>query len=90
MDKQEIRQEILDILASKELMSLQVDVKDIHEDTSLINDLALDSIQILELIVAIENKFKFSINTEEINIDIFDHFSDLVKYIDTNVNRNIG
>lgn len=86
MDRQEIKQEILEILGSKDFMSLQVDVKDINDDTSLINDVALDSIQILELIVAIENKFKFSINTEEINIDIFDCFFHLIDYVHANVN----
>jgi acyl carrier protein len=85
MDKKKIRQEILNILGSKEFMSLQVEVKNIHDNTSLINDLALDSIQVLELIVAIENKFKFGINTDEINIDIFDCFSDLVDFVGANV-----
>lgn len=87
MNNQEIKQEILNILASKEFMSLQVDVKEINDSTSLINDLALDSIQILELIVAIENKFNFGINTDEINIDIFDRFSDLIEYVKTNVEQ---
>jgi len=85
MNKPKIREEILNILASKEFMSLQVDVKAINDDTSLINDMALDSIQILELIVAIENKFKFGINTEEISLDIFDRFSDLIAYVEENL-----
>jgi acyl carrier protein len=88
MEKQEINQEIQDILTSKDFMSLQIDVKNIHDDTSLINDVGLDSIQILELIVAIENKFQFAINTNELNIDIFDHYSDLLEYVETNVNHS--
>lgn len=88
MEKQEIKQEILNILASKDFMSLQIDVKNIHENTSLINDVGLDSIQILELVVAIENKFKFSINTNELSIDIFDCFSDLLAYVEANINHS--
>jgi acyl carrier protein len=88
MEKQEIKQEILNILASKDFMSLQIDVKNIHENTSLINDVGLDSIQILELVVAIENKFKFSINTNELSIDIFDRFSDLLAYVKANINHS--
>lgn len=87
MNKPKIREEILNILASKEFMSLQVDVKAINDDTSLINDMALDSIQILELIVAIENRFKFGINTEEISLDIFDRFSNLIAYVEDNLNN---
>lgn len=88
MNKQQIRKEILDIITSKDYMSLQIDVKEIHDDTSLINDVALDSIQILELVAAMENRFKFSINTQELSIDIFDRFSDLIDYVDANNNRN--
>jgi len=87
MHKQEIKQKILDILASKETMSLQVDVSDIRDDTSLINDMALDSMQILELIVFLEEAFKFSIDTENLNIDTFDRFSDLVDFIDVNLKK---
>ena len=90
MDKREIRENLLDILTSKETMSLQVDVKDIHDETSLINDVGLDSIQVLELIVAIENRFQFSIDTEEINIDIFDRFTDLIGYIENYMNDGKG
>ncbi|MBI5638134.1 MAG: acyl carrier protein [Nitrospinae bacterium] len=81
MDREEIRKALLDILCSKDQMSLQLDTSDIKDDTSLLSDVCLDSIQILELVVAIENKFKVCINTEEITLDIFDRFSDLVEYI---------
>ena len=87
MHKQEIKQKILDILASKETMSLQVDVRDICDDTSLINDMALDSMQILELIVFLEEAFRFSIDTENLNIETFDRFSDLVDFIDVNIHK---
>jgi acyl carrier protein len=87
MERQAIREGILDILSSKDQMSLQIDVSEIHDDTSLINDVALDSIQILELIVAIENRFKFNINTEEISLDIFDRFSNLVDHIEAKMNN---
>lgn len=85
MDRNEIRNGLLDILGSKDQMSLQIDVSDINDDTSLLNDVGLDSIQILELVVAIENRFKLCINTEEISLDIFDRFSDLVEYIGAKV-----
>ncbi|MCP4153817.1 MAG: acyl carrier protein [bacterium] len=87
MDKQEVKKNLLELLTSKDTMSLQIDETDLKEETSLINDIGLDSIQILELIVAIENKFKFSIDTDEINIEIFDRFADLVDFIEENVKK---
>ncbi|MCP4153822.1 MAG: acyl carrier protein [bacterium] len=85
MQKQEIKEKLLELLTSKDTMSLQIDVKDLTDETSLINDIGLDSIQILELTVAIENKFKVSIGSEEINIDIFDRFGDLIDHLDTTI-----
>jgi acyl carrier protein len=85
MDRQTIKQRIIDILSSKETMSLQVDVSEIHDETSLINDVALDSMQILELIVCLEEEFQFAIDTENLEIDTFDRFSDLVEFVYVNI-----
>lgn len=82
MQLEQIRENLLDILASEDFGSLQIDVSAIDNETSLLNDIALDSIQLLELVVAIENRFGFSINTRRLSIDIFDRFSDLVDFVD--------
>ncbi len=89
MDKQEVKQNLLEILTSKDTMYLQIDEKDLEEKTSLITDIGLDSIQILELIVAIENKFKFSIDTDDLNIKIFDRFSELIEFIEERI-KNVS
>jgi acyl carrier protein len=86
MDREQIRHGLIDILRSGDQMSLQIDVSDITDESSLINDIALDSIQILEFIIAIENRFGFAIDTEEIDLDVFDRFSELVDYVATKVN----
>ena len=83
MEKKEIKKKLLDILISKDHMSLQIDVSDVNNKTSLINDFAMDSIQLLELIVAIENRFSISVNAEEVTPEIFDNFSKLVDYIES-------
>ncbi|HVG17914.1 MAG TPA: acyl carrier protein [Blastocatellia bacterium] len=85
MEREQIRGGIVDILTSKDFSSLQIDASSIDDDTSLLNDIALDSIQILELIVAIENRFQIRINTKRLNIDVFDRFSDLVDFVDSNL-----
>ena len=55
--------------------------EDINHDTSLINDLALDSIQILELIIEIEKEFKISCDAEELDLSLFDSIDETVKFI---------
>jgi len=55
--------------------------EEIKHNTSLINDLALDSIQILELIIAIEKEFGISCDPEELDLSLFDNIDDTVKFI---------
>lgn len=81
MTRKEIRSRILDLLSSRDQMSLQVDVSEIADDTSLLSDVGLDSIQILELTVAIEESFGFSLESQELSLDLFDQFGELVKYV---------
>ena len=85
MDRQQITSRLVDILVSTEFSSLQVEGAQLTEDTSLLNDIALDSIQLLEFIVAIERTFGFKINTKRLNIDIFDRFGRVVDFVAGNV-----
>lgn len=75
---------LLNILSSTEFASLQIDVSQINDDTSLVNDVGLDSLQLLELLVAIELTFNFKINVKRLNIDIFDRFESLVAFVSEN------
>ena len=88
MPNEVILGKLKDLLGSDSFTSMQAQVDTIDNDTSLINDLALDSIQILELIVAIENEFAFSCNPRELNLEMFDKLSLLVDYIERNSNKN--
>jgi acyl carrier protein len=60
---------------------------EIKENTSLINDLAMDSIQILELLVSIEEEFSFVCEPNEIDINMFEEFGSLVSFIETKINQ---
>lgn len=81
MDREEITRRLTGILTSKEFGSLQLDVSSLTEETSLLNDVALDSLQLLELVVAIEKSFGFRANTKRLNIDIFDRFGRVVDFV---------
>jgi acyl carrier protein len=85
MEREEIRARVIDILTSKEFGSLQVDVTQLTEDTSLLNDITLDSLQLLELIVAMENTFGFKANTKRLDVDIFDRFGRVVDFVADNL-----
>lgn len=90
MNSDQIKDAICNILTSPTNMALNIDVKDVSDSVSLINEFALDSIQILELIVNVEKVFKISIDTDNISLDIFDKFSDLIKYIQNQLTNGIA
>lgn len=85
MNRDTVRTRLISILTSKDFGSLQVDVSDLSEDTSLINEIALDSLQLLEFIVAIENSFSFQVKTNRLNVDIFDRFGDVIDFVQENL-----
>jgi diaminopimelate decarboxylase len=88
MEREEIRARVIDILTSKDFGSLQVDVTQLTEDTSLLNDITLDSLQLLELIVAMENTFGFKADTKRLDVDIFDRFGRVVDFVADNLQGN--
>ena len=85
MDREEIVRRLTGILTSKEFGSLQLDVSSLTEETSLLNEAALDSLQLLELVVAIEKSFGFKANTKRLNIDMFDRFGRIVDFVEASL-----
>ena len=81
MSREEILNTIKGILTGDEFVILDDVAADITEETSLINDMALDSLQILNLVVLIENKFGFECDEEELNLDLFNRMSELIDFI---------
>jgi len=81
MENNDISNRIKNVLRGNKFQSVHNVLDSINGDTSLINDLALDSIQILELIVSLEKEFMFACEPYELNIDMFDRFDELVAFI---------
>lgn len=79
ISKKEILEKIKDIL--KDEIMVQVSKKEITDNASLVKDIGLDSIQILELIIALENEFNIRIDDEDLNYEIFSCVKSLTDYI---------
>jgi len=60
MDREEILQKIIDVIADQ----ISVDVDEIDESTSLENDLEVDSLDLLQIVTAIEDEFNITIEDE--------------------------
>ncbi|MCX7871049.1 MAG: acyl carrier protein [bacterium] len=61
MSKQEIFEKVKKILVEK----LSVNENDIKEDSSLVDDLGVDSLDLVELLMKFEEEFKIEISEEE-------------------------
>ncbi len=81
MKRAEILNVIKEIFLGDDFVVLKDAVKEIDEGTSLISDLALDSLQILNFIVLLERRFNFSCEEDELNLDLFDNVSTLIDFI---------
>jgi len=61
MNRQEIFEKVKKILVEK----LSVNEADIKEDSSLVDDLGVDSLDLVELLMKFEEEFKVEISEEE-------------------------
>jgi acyl carrier protein len=87
METKEIFERLKKLLNEGKFMSIGSVSEKIDHNTSLISDLALDSIQIIELIIAIEKEFDISCDAEELNLSMFDNIDDMVKFVEQKVSK---
>lgn len=76
----QLQDKLIDILYDSEAISLEMDRKDFNPAVSLIKDLKLDSIQLLEYLMAIELSLELNLDYEDLEIDLFDDFNKFTDY----------
>ena len=81
MERQEILEKLKELLRSQQFFIKEEQMDEFSEDTSLLYDLVLDSIQILELLVMLEEKFEIICEANDLNIDLFDKVHTLIDFI---------
>ncbi len=85
MTRSEIKQGLIGILSSKDILGVNLDASTINDETSLKNNLKMDSLRMLNLLVAVENHFKIVVNPQNLTMKDFDRFSSLVEYIENSL-----
>jgi acyl carrier protein len=76
------REEILDKVKTVIVDQLSVEEDDVNEDASFVDDLGADSLDIVELVMALEEEFGISIPDEE--AENIKNVGDAVSYIEAN------
>ena len=59
-----------------------MDTVKIDQDTNLIEDLGLDSLQTINFVLLLEDEFDIEIDFEEIEYEMFQKLSTLIEYIE--------
>jgi len=77
----EFQDKLIDILYDNKAISIEINREDFNPKISLINDLKLDSIQLLEYLLAIEFNLQISLDYEDLEIDLFDDFNKFSNYL---------
>ena len=76
----DVAQRVREIIVEKGM--LEIPVRKVQMDTSLTEgDLALDSVQTLEILVGLEEEFDFFFDDDDITPQLFDKVRNLVEYI---------
>src|SRR5215831_5324063 len=76
-----IAERLTGILLSPRFSALGVDPEQLTESTSLLNDLLMDSIQLLDFIVEMERAFGFRASSRDLTVDVFDSFSRVIDFV---------
>ena len=79
MDKREIVTGIKAIL--KDSLKDTVAIEEINEETNLLEEIRLDSIQAMEILLQVEEKFGIMISDEDLNRELFSTLSALGDYV---------
>lgn len=80
IEKEELKRVLVDILKDTDI---NVDINSINDDTILIGEdgLFYDSIDVLELIVELENRFKIKVKDNDIIKERFKTFSSFYQFV---------
>jgi len=81
VEQDQFQDKLIDILYDNKAISIEVNREDFNPKISLINDLKLDSIQLLEYLLAIEFNLQISLDYEDLEIDLFDDFNKFSNYL---------
>ena len=76
MDRKEIEEKVRDFL----IEDIEVDEDKIFPDAKLKDDLGIDSLDFVDIVVLVNNRFGFKIRQEEmVGVDTFSKFCDYIE-----------
>ncbi len=84
MTEQNAQQQIINLVC--ENITIGISAGDIGKETSLINDLQLDSIQLIELATRLEQEFSMELDEEDLDFQHFSTIGTLASLVESKAN----
>ena len=81
MSDQSTQQRIINLICEQIVVGVSVD--EVNNESSLIADLQLDSIQMIELITKLEGEFSIEIDDEDMDFQIFSKVNSLAGFVES-------
>ncbi len=81
MTGQSTQQRIINLICNNIVVGVSAD--EVGNESSLIDDLQLDSIQIIELVTRLEDEFSFELDDEDMDFQYFSTIDTLAKFVES-------
>lgn len=82
--------ELKNLLIEKGLIEEEAKEKLSKPSISLIDDLSLDSIKLLEYLLAIENRYHLQLDYSDLNVELFNDFDSFTAYFYTKIQNKFN
>lgn len=71
------------LTALKQIVARITKIAEVRDDANLFEDCGLDSMSVLDLVLAIEEKFNITILADELQTELFQNISNLAQFVDS-------
>lgn len=86
MSEKTIQDRIKGLISNEVLVGVSAD--EINDDSALVDDLHLDSIQMIELITGLENEFDIVLEDEDLDLEFFSTVNSLAEFVQKKINQS--
>ena len=71
------------LIALKQIVTKITHTPEVRDDANLFEDCGLDSMSVLDLVLAIEERFGITISADELQSELFQRITNLAQFVDS-------
>jgi len=71
------------LIALKQIIANITKVPEVRDDANLFDDCGLDSMSVVDLVLAVEERFGITISADELQSELFQRVTNLAQFVDS-------